>query len=1068
MQPSESLVHWADGQDTLRRMALPPLAEGMGLVVQDLSGRIVSANAAACALLGLSWEQMQGLVSVDPRWAALDEDGLPLDGADHPAMVTLATGQPVADVIMGVAAPGEGNVEATTWITVTTVPLRDEGGELVGVAATMVDASSSGRGLAAMNRVVAAYRSVAENASDVVVRTTPAAVIEWVSPSVTIVLGWTPANLVGTRLSDLVHPDDRDGYLQESRRLNAGEVTSYRSRLRCADGGYRWMALHGRPILDTSGTVVARVGGFRDVQAEVEAETARVELEQRYRLIVENATDMVVLVAPDRRIDWVAPTVSATLGWEPEDLLGMPIADLIHPQERGRSEEVRAGLYRSGASPVRQQLGRLLAKDGSYRWMEARATPQLSESGEVVAVIASLRDVDDLVRERSRLQATFDSMLDPHVMLGAVRDESGRIVDFEYTDANRAACQYNGLSREDLVGSRLLDLLPGHAAAGLLEMYAHVIETGEPLALDDYVYANEIHRQDRYFDVRAVRVDDGLSYTWRDVTARHRAEQAIAESERRFRLLADNAMDLIFTVSPDGIVQWCSPSVAGVLGFGPEDLVGSLSMVVIHPEDRELAQRMAAEADRGGSPTYRARFVTKAGESKWMEVTPRALRDEAGEVRGRVVSVRDVDREVIAAEALEHEIEFDSLTGLAKRALVIDRIREIIVTRSEPQWALLCLGVQGMTSVNQAYSHAAGDEVLREVAARLVEATGAHDRVGRIAGDEFAILMRDIVTPADAADAAVRVLAAVEGPVEVGGGAAIVEIQACVGIALWSGMDAEALLRDATAAMRLAYAKGPGTWAILDSNIAAQSRHILDVAADLRVALAENQLQPWFMPLVDLASGEVHGYESLVRWVQPDGTVVPPDDFLPVAERSNLILQIDQVMLGRTLDALVHVGPGVHVAVNISAATLRAGQLEEIVRTELQRTGVDPHRLHLEVTETDLFDFTDEIDSVMRHLAELGITWWIDDFGTGFSSISHLRDMPIQGVKLDRSFTAGLTDGDDRAVRLAQGLAGLAEGLGLMTIAEGVETAEQASVLLAQGWQMGQGWLFGQATPVDT
>ena len=261
--------------------------------------------------------------------------------------------------------------------------------------------------------------------------------------------------------------------------------------------------------------------------------------------------------------------------------------------------------------------------------------------------------------------------------------------------------------------------------------------------------------------------------------------------------------------------------------------------------------------------------------------------------------------------------------------------------------------------------------------------------------------------------------------------------------------------------------KGPGRWEILDGNIAAESRRILDLKAGLRLALANDGIRPWFMPVADLATGEVRGYESLVRWVQPDGTVVPPDDFLPIAERSDLILQIDRVMLSRTLDVLASVEPHLHAAVNVSAATLRSGLLEQAVRAELARTGVAPRRLHLEVTETDLLHITPEIEATMRAIAEMGVLWWIDDFGTGFSSISHLRDMRVHGLKLDRSFTEGIGSGDDRAVRLAQGLIGLAEGLGLMTIAEGVETAEQAAVLLAQGWQWGQGWLYGKAAPID-
>ena len=209
MPGNEPMLRWLDGRNEFQQVALPPRSDGMGLVVQDISGRIVAADDVAGRLLGLTWDQMRGRTSVDPRWSALDGHGLPLPGEEHPAMVTLRTGEPVSDFIMGVVAPVVGVVDTTTWISVSTRPLRDTSGTLLGVAATLADASSTEAGRAAMNRIVSAYRSVAENASDVVMRTSPETLIEWASPSVVGVLGWTPGQLVGTALPSLVHPDDR-------------------------------------------------------------------------------------------------------------------------------------------------------------------------------------------------------------------------------------------------------------------------------------------------------------------------------------------------------------------------------------------------------------------------------------------------------------------------------------------------------------------------------------------------------------------------------------------------------------------------------------------------------------------------------------------------------------------------------------------------------------------------------------------------------------------------------------------------------------------------------------------
>ena len=500
-----------------------------------------------------------------------------------------------------------------------------------------------------------------------------------------------------------------------------------------------------------------------------------------------------------------------------------------------------------------------------------------------------------------------------------------------------------------------------------------------------------------------------------------------------------------------------------MLGYEPSELVGQSGAVLVKPEDLPRLLDAATEA-RGGKPaSARIRLVTKDGADRWVEAVPRGLYDDAGELIGGVIGVRDIHDEVAARDALEHEVEFDDLTGLAKRAVALDRIQEILDTRRTEGWALLCAGVDGMTAVNQAYTYSAGDEVLRKVANRLVDATGAADRVARIAGDEFVILMRDIVTPTDAANAAERILTAVRGPVDVSG--TTIDVTACVGIAIASGGDAESLLSDATAAMRQAVRKGSDTWEFLDGNVAADTRQVLAVQASLRDAVQDGRIQPWLMPVASLDDGTVRGYEALVRWVHADGSVTTPDAFLDVAERTGLILKIDRAILMQVLDSLGSLPLDRHVAVNVSAATLSSGTFSEDVIRELARTGQDPSRLHLEVTETALFDVTQAVQDTMRALADIGVSWWVDDFGTGFSSISHLRDLPISGLKLDQTFTAGVTSHDSHASRLSRGLAGLAEGLGLETIAEGVETLLQAQVLADHGWQMGQGWLYGKPQP---
>lgn len=583
------------------------------------------------------------------------------------------------------------------------------------------------------------------------------------------------------------------------------------------------------------------------------------------------------------------------------------------------------------------------------------------------------------------------------------------------------------------------------------------------------VVAGEVHgalmvyaRDEGSFDERAQDLLENLAADLGYGIGRLRDVEALAESEAKFRLLAENSTDLIFSVGADGAITWVSPSITPLLGWEPAELVGHRSFDIVYEDDHPLIANVVRDLETGKHPTVRVRYRSKNGPPRWMEATAHPMGEPAEGRVARVIGARDIHERVLAEQALEHELSFDSLTGLASKRVSLERIQEILDTRNMPGWALFCVGVDGMTSINQAFTHAAGDEVLRAIAERLVEEAGAHDRVGRIAGDEFVVILRDVVTPTDAAKAAQRLLAAAHAHLQFRD--ARFDVSACVGVAMVTSKDAEALLRDATAAMRIAARKGPGQWGFLDENVEQSSRHSIEVQSAIRDAIADGEIVTWYMPVCDLAQHTVRGYEALARWVHPDGTVSTPDDFLPIVERSSIILDLDRTIIRQVLKVLPTLDPGLHIAVNVSGATLQTGTLAEWLIPALQEYEILPGTLHLEVTETALFNVGADVIRSMEELASAGVLWWIDDFGTGYSSISHLRDLPVNGLKLDRTFTDRI-ETDKRAKALARGVGALANGLDLLTIAEGVETERQAELLQDKGWRLGQGWLFGKAAP---
>jgi len=564
---------------------------------------------------------------------------------------------------------------------------------------------------------------------------------------------------------------------------------------------------------------------------------------------------------------------------------------------------------------------------------------------------------------------------------------------------------------------------------------------------------------------RAVAYEDGQIVLYgaaRDVTAHRFTEEALTDERERYRLLSENSQDVVLRSDANQLITWASPSVSGALGWTPEELVGRQLAEIVHPDDLMAGYEAQMRIMREGLDTAEgeARFLTPTGEWRWMRVVGRVLQDDEGRMIGSIGELRDIQSEMATRAELEREIDHDALTGLAKRGLTLARVQEALDQPDRSGLALLCASVDGLVAVNEAFTHTAGDRVLTVVAERLIEAVGDVDRLGRIAGGEFLVILTDVFSADEAGKRAGELLNALRGTVSIGPHE--IEVTVSIGVALPNGNDASELMRDATTAMRQASVKGHDRWEFLDAERAHASRHRLAVQTALRQALTEDRIRPWYQPVVNLSDSSVAGYEALVRWERADGTVLEPTQFFDAAERSHLITTLDRIVLRRALDDILKEDPRLGIATNVSAPTLSDGGFFDYVAGELERTGIDPHRLSLEVTETSLVDVSEAVKAGMTELAQLGVTWWVDDFGTGYSSISHLRDLPVGGLKLDRSFTVGVASGDQRSIRVSQGLAGLARGLSLRTVVEGIQGERDAAILLGQGWTQAQGWFFGR------
>jgi diguanylate cyclase (GGDEF)-like protein/PAS domain S-box-containing protein len=566
------------------------------------------------------------------------------------------------------------------------------------------------------------------------------------------------------------------------------------------------------------------------------------------------------------------------------------------------------------------------------------------------------------------------------------------------------------------------------------------------------------------------REDGALDYSvavFRDVTELVLAEELAGKSEERFRLMVENASDAVGVADPSGRITWFSASVETLLGWTPEDLIGQSVMDLLHPDDLPAVAAEQERLTRGEPIKFEARVRRADGAYHWISSQVRSVLGHDGQVLHRVAGWRDIHDERTARQELAFLAYHDPLTGLRNRAWVLDILDTdlVVAKRDGSRLAVLFLDLDNFKVVNDSLGHVAGDDILVAAAHRISRALRPGDRIGRFGGDEFIVVAPGIHDAQDAAAVAARLTAAVTEQVMIDGRPVIQS--ASIGIAL-SDQDSTttSLLRDADSALFRAKDAGRSRWEFSDPDTHTRAMARLVTEAELRTAITERQFVVHYQPIVTLADANLVGYEALVRWDHPDRGLVPPMEFLPVAEEAGLIVEIGDQVLDAVCDLLA-TRPDLTMPISVNKSPVQLGRpgWHDRFLARIHAQNIDPRRLVIELTETAILSIVDRTTGDLADLRARGVGIHVDDFGTGYSSIALLRELPVTGLKLDLSFTRHLTT-DATARALAAGLAGLAAGLNLDGIAEGIETPEQARILSEQGWTYGQGYLFGRPAPM--
>ncbi len=789
--------------------------------------------------------------------------------------------------------------------------------------------------------------------------------------------------------------------------------------------------------------------------------------EQQHRLLFERNLAGVYRTTIGGRFLDCNDAMARILGYSSrQELIAMPAPELY--QDPSQRESFIAALRRDRMLTSNEIS--LRRKDGRPCWLIENVhllegDPEILE-GTVIDITDRKLTENALRESEERYRLLVERMRE-----GLAQASNDGVLEF----VNDRFCEMVGYSREELVGlqGELLLAYPEDVAMMRVKTRLRLRHVADQ-------YEVRVLRKDGtiiWLEIGGAPVVDaggnviGSIGVHNEVTERRMAEEALRESEARYRLMAENSTDVISRTSSRGILLYASEASRRLLGYEPAELVGHSFYEFLFDADREEVRHLSSLIHESGPTTFAYRVVKRDRSLAWFETTSRSVRDVmTGKVREIIGVSRDVTERKKVEEQIEHQAYHDALTGLPNRRLFRDRLTVALAhaRRMKHPLAVMFLDLDRFKVVNDTLGHSVGDELLKTVGTRLLASLREEDSIARMGGDEFTVLLADLRTPDHAAKIAQKVLETVAQPQKINGTELF--ITTSIGIALFpsDGDTAEALLANADHAMYRAKDAGRNSYQMFTPAMNSRALERLSLENDLRHSLERNELELYYQPQINIASGRVTGVEALLRWNRPGFGLVGPMNFIPIAEETQLIVPIGEWVIREACRQAKawqgDRGPGFRMAVNLSPRQFQHSDLPLVIASALSSSGLAPGDLELEITESLAMQNTARTIQTLQRLREMGVQIAIDDFGTGHSSLNYLRSFPIDSVKIDQEFVQEIeVSAADRAIVSA--VIGMARGLRLRVIAEGVETDRQLEFLREQGCEEVQGFLFGEPVP---
>ena len=831
-------------------------------------------------------------------------------------------------------------------------------------------------------------------------------------------------------------------------------------------------------------------------------ELRKTMLEQR--AIFDNVT-VGVLFSRNRTVVACNALCAATLGYPEEELIGISGMMLYPSEEAYRKMARKATPILAAGKPFHDEI-EYRRKDGSTFWARTSAKaidPQHPPSGTIwiITDITEERRVrEELAQKTHVLEAVFETSF-----VGIAVLHEDRILR-----CNQHYAELIGSSVDEVIGQGMRALYPSDA-----EYEACQAAFRNSLQRDnEHQLERRLRRQDgsefwarlsaRAFD--PARPDDGTVWMIEDITDRKHADERVRTALAEQQLIFNNAAVGMAFVR-NRIISRCNRKFEELFGYAEGELFNN-STLILYPTLREYDEdgaRVLTPLQRGETAISERMMRRKDGSLIWIratghrantpgtgldviwiyeDVTERHQAEDAllrahNELEQRVEErtselaltntqlQEEIYERLQAEQRIWHVAHHDALTGLPNRSLLLDRLDQALTqaARTQQRVAVMFLDLDRFKSINDTLGHHVGDMLLKHVANHLREAVRAMDTVSRLGGDEFVVILHEIQTSDDAVRVAEKILSRLATAADIEGH--LLYATPSIGISIYpdNGSEAYVLMKNADTAMYHAKENGRNTFQLFTAQMNDETERIFTLEQRMRHALEEKHFVLHYQPLFDHGSGNICGMEALVRWNDPEQGLIPPREFLPVAEEIGLILPLGEWILREACRQNVRWHnqglPSMRISVNLSARQFRQKGLINMLQNILAETGMSPQQLELEITEASLMHDAEETLVKLHQLTEMGITLAIDDFGTGYSSLSYLKKYSVSRLKIDRDFVRNLcSDQDDAAI--VSTIVAMASHLGLHTMAEGVETKAQLQALLDIGCQQFQGNLFSQ------